>query len=516
MLRIPTLKRRLPHYLSGVLLTFVICATGMQTTQAAPPSTSDLPDIGTPADEVFSRSDEYQIGSMVARELREAGRILDDPETTEYIQAIGASLSSRAQEGTQKFTFFVLKDPSINAFAVPGGFVFVHSGLILSTTSESELAGVLAHEISHVTQRHIARSIEAQSRGSLASTAAMLGSVLLGALSHSSQVGMAGVIAGQNAAIQQQLNFSREDEYEADRVGMGVMDLAGYDPKAMATFFETLSNRMGSGGPNAKLLEILQTHPVTSARVAEARNRATAYPIVRPVDTTGYRLTRERLRVMTFSLDTNPRDVYTDTTALDSKVNDYRRYGRAIGLMQTNAGSEAVPILRDLVARHPDVIEYHSALGQALLASGDLPASREVLGHAKDLVPRNVPVTSRYAETLMRADEPRLAHSVLLDLFNAVPPTHDQVRLIALAASAAGEAAEANYYMAEYHLINGELTLGIETLRLALATPNITPMQRSRFKARIDELKEFLPPRLQAAVDRGEPLPAKIPDNERR
>ena len=324
----------------------------MQTTQAAPPSTSDLPDIGTPADEVFSRSDEYQIGSMVARELREAGRILDDPETTEYIQAIGASLSSRAQEGTQKFTFFVLKDPSINAFAVPGGFVFVHSGLILSTTSESELAGVLAHEISHVTQRHIARSIEAQSRGSLASTAAMLGSVLLGALSHSSQVGMAGVIAGQNAAIQQQLNFSREDEYEADRVGMGVMDLAGYDPKAMATFFETLSNRMGSGGPNAKLLEILQTHPVTSARVAEARNRATAYPIVRPVDTTGYRLTRERLRVMTFSLDTNPRDVYTDTTALDSKVNDYRRYGRAIGLMQTNAGSEAVPILRDLVARH--------------------------------------------------------------------------------------------------------------------------------------------------------------------
>ena len=99
MLRIPTLKRRLPHYLSGVLLTFVICATGMQTTQAAPPSTSDLPDIGTPADEVFSRSDEYQIGSMVARELREAGRILDDPETTEYIQAIGASLSSRAPSG---------------------------------------------------------------------------------------------------------------------------------------------------------------------------------------------------------------------------------------------------------------------------------------------------------------------------------------------------------------------------------------------------------------------------------
>ena len=133
-----------------------------------------------------------------------------------------------------------------------------------------------------------------------------------------------------------------------------------------------------------------------------------------------------------------------------------------------------------------------------------------------ELFPRSIPITVRYAETLMRADNARLAHTVLLDLFNAVPPTHDQVRLIALAASAAGEAAEASYYMAEYDVMSGDLPLAIQNLRQALAVPNITPVQRSRFKARIDELKEYLPPRLQAAVDRGEPLPPQTPEDTRR
>jgi predicted Zn-dependent protease len=272
---------------------------------------------------------------------------------------------------------------------------------------------------------------------------------------------------------------------------------------------------MGSGGPNARILEFLQTHPVTSGRVAEAKSRAISYPLVRPVDTTGYRLTREKLRVMTMGSDTNPHDVYSDAAAPDSTIADYRFYGRALALVQSNAAGEAVPILRDLVLRHPDTIEYHSALGQALLAGGDLPESRAVLAHALELFPRNVPVTVRYAETLMRTDEARLAHTILLDLFNSVPPSQDQVRFIALVASAAGEAAEADYYMAEYHVMNGDLTLAIMSLRQALATPNLTPVQRSRFRARIDELKEYLPPRLQGAVERGEPLPPQMPDDRR-
>ncbi|HXQ31896.1 MAG TPA: M48 family metalloprotease [Steroidobacteraceae bacterium] len=494
-------------------LALAVALLAFAAARAAPP-TPELPDIGTPADAVLTPTDEYQIGSMIMRGLRDSGQLLQDPEIGDYVQGLGSRLASHAQESNVRFTFYVVKDRGINAFAIPGGFIFVNAGLILATASESELACVLAHEISHVTQRHIARSIQNQGRASLVSTAAMLAAVLLGAVAGNSNIGMAGVIAGQNAAIQHQLNFSRENEYEADRVGISVAAAAGFDPNGMATFFDTTNRRMGGSGANAKILEFLQTHPVNSDRVAEALYRAAQYPVVRPVDTTGYRLARERLRVMTLPPENDPRDVYADAAVADPSVSDYRYYGRALALMQANAPSEAVPILRELVTRHPDTIEYHSALGQALLAAGDIAGSRTVLAKAKELFPRNVPVTVRYAETLLRADDPRLAHSVLLDLFNNVPPTPDQIRLIALAASAAGEAAEANYYMAEYHVTSGDLILAIETLRQALATPNLTPVQRSRFKARIDELKEYLPPRMQAALERGEPLPT--PDGGRR
>ncbi len=501
--------------LRRALLAATVALLTASAALAAAPTQQELPDIGTPVDQIITGSDEYKIGSMIIQGLRDQGQILDDPEINEYIQAIGSRLASHAQEGNTKFTFFVVKDRGINAFALPGGFVCVNAGLLLATTGESELAGVLSHEISHVTQRHIARSVQEQSKASLASTAAMLAAILLGAVSGNSNVGMAGVMAGQSAALQHQLNFSRDNEYEADRVGIGVMAAAGYDPNSMGTFFETLERRMGNPGPNAKILEFLQTHPVTSGRVAEAKNRAAQYPIVRPIDTTGYRLARERVHVMTLGPEDNPRDVYADAANVDLAVADYRYYGRALALMQANAPAESLPILKDLVQRHPDTIEYHSALGQALLAAGDIKQSREVLARAKDLFPRNVPVTVRYAETLMRDNDARLAHAVLLDLFNNVAPTQAQVRLIALAASAAGEAAEANSYLAEYHVMSGDLTLAIETLRLALLTPNLTPVQRSRFKARIDELKEFLPPRVQAAVDRGDPLPAPQPDGRR-
>lgn len=481
-----------------------------------PGTGADLPDIGTPADTMLTLRDEYQIGSMIVREIRDAGLLVEDPEIGEYMQGIGGRLAAHAQEGTAKFTFLVIKDTSINAFALPGGFVVVHSGLILASKSESELAGVLAHEISHVTQRHIVRSVQNQGRASLAATAAMLAAIILGAVSGNANVGMAGVVVGQGAAMQHALNFSRENEFEADRVGIGVMAAAGYDPNGMASFFDTIARRTPYAGQNAKILEFLQNHPVTSARVAEAKARAATYPIVRPIDTTGYQLTREKLRVMALPVEADPHDAYADAATRETVVSDYRLYGRAMALIPSRTPGEAVPILRDLVDRHPDIIEYHSGLGQALLAAGDIQGSRESLEHSMTLFPRNVPISVRYAETLMRANDARLAHSVLLDLFNAVPPTHEQVRLLALAASSAGEAAEANYYMAEYDVMSGELALAIMTLRQALAVPNITPMQRSRYKARIDELKEYLPPRLQAAVDRGEPIPTDTPPSGSR
>ena len=216
------------------------------TVAAAQSSQVDLPDIGSSAEAALPKSDEYRIGLMIVRQLRDQGQILDDPEVNEYVQSVGARLAAQVGEDGQNFQFFVVKDPRINAFALPGGFIGVNLGLILATSNESQLASVLGHEMAHVVQRHIARSIEAQGRQSLASAAAMLAAILIGAAAGGGGNAMqAGIAVAQGTAIQQQINFTRQNEYEADRVGISFLAGAGFDPRAMADFFETVGRRSG-------------------------------------------------------------------------------------------------------------------------------------------------------------------------------------------------------------------------------------------------------------------------------
>ncbi|HSD74321.1 MAG TPA: M48 family metalloprotease, partial [Steroidobacteraceae bacterium] len=273
-------------------LIITLCACLLACVAGAGNVVEDLPDIGTPANTTLTPDDEYQIGAMIVRGLRDAGQILEDPELTEYVQTLGSRLVSHAQGGQQRFQFFLVKDSSINAFALPGGFIGVNAGLVLATANESELAGVLAHEIAHVTQRHIARSIQAQSRASLVSTAAMLAAILIGATTGAGAEVIQGATAvAQGAAAQQRLNFTRANEYEADRVGIGTLAAAGFNPNAMPAFFETMGRRAGLAG--SRVPEMLQSHPVTSSRIAESRSRAAQYHLPPATDSRSYRLSRE-------------------------------------------------------------------------------------------------------------------------------------------------------------------------------------------------------------------------------
>ena len=234
---------------------------------------NDLPDFGTPADAVLNKSREGQLGRSVMLQLYNAGAVVEDPLLTEYIQSIGSQIASHANNGDHSFRFFVVDDDRINAFALPGGFIGVNSGLILASDNESELAGVLAHEVSHVTQRHIARSIYDSQRTSIVSMATMLAAILLGAAADLPSDAMMGAVsASQAAALQRQINFTRQNEHEADRVDIDVLAAAGFDPNGMASFFEKLSRRYGVARQNVP--EMLQTHPVTANRIAEARGRA--------------------------------------------------------------------------------------------------------------------------------------------------------------------------------------------------------------------------------------------------
>lgn len=453
----------------------------------------DLPDIGSPAQAMLTLEDEYQIGRMIVRGLRDQDQILEDPEVTEYIRSLGYKLSSQAHDGSQRFNFFMVRDNAINAFALPGGFIGVNAGLLLKTQDESELAGVLAHEIAHVTQRHIARSIAAQSRSSLVSTAAMLAAILVGAAAGGGDAAMAGVAAAQSLAIQQQISFTRANEAEADRVGLGLLARSGFDPNGMPAFFETMSRLAGSSELN--IPEMLRTHPVSSNRIAETKERAAQLDVTAQPQSVSYALTRERLRVLSTPAGEDPRAYYAAIIDNEPDATPAQVYGQALALMMSGQAAKAVPVFERLRAADPSVLQYHTALGQAQLLAGDGNASLQTLKRARELFPRNVAVTIRYAETLMQKGDAKQAHEILLDLFNTVPPTPEQAKLTALAANAAGDVADSYYYMSEYHILSGDLLLAVNQLQLALAVPKISEVQRARFEARLDEIQQALPRR---------------------
>jgi predicted Zn-dependent protease len=453
----------------------------------------DLPDLGSPANAAVSLEDEYSAGLGWFRQMNQSGVVLEDPEVSDYIQEIGHSLSSRAEEGQHQFYYFVVRDPVINAFAMPGGFIAINSGLLLATRDENQLAGVMAHETAHVTQRHLVRGLIDQSHAGLVATAAMLAAILLGATAgHGSPDAMEGaILATQGAAIQHQINYTRSNEFEADRIGIGTMAEAGYDPLGMATFFQEL-DRNSPDPSRVKAVEFLIDHPLSAERVAEARNRAEQIGRIRHEDSIGYRLTRERLR----SLVGDPRvvhDYYASLVKNGAGLSMEERYGRAVADIAMRNPAAAIPDLQALVREYPKVNQFYGALGQAYMLNGQFKESQAILDKAIGLFPRNVPITIRLSETLMRSGENKRAQLLLDDLFNVVEPTPDQTKLIAKAATAAGDLADSYYYMSFYWVMNGDLKMSATQLQLALALPGLDPIQRARFSARLDEIKAAMP-----------------------
>ena len=453
----------------------------------------DLPDLGSPANAAVSIEDEYHVGLSYVAQIRETGLILNDPEISQYAQEIGHSLSSHAEEGEHQFYYMVIRDPDVNAEAIPGGFVIINSGLILATRNENELAGVMAHETAHVTQRHLVRGLIDQSHAGLMSTAAMLAAILLGATAgRGSPSGMEGaILATQGAAIQHQINYTRANEFEADRIGIGTMAAAGYDPLGMASFFEQLSRGMPSP-ERVNAVQFLIDHPISSDRVAEARNRAEQIGRIHHEDSLGYQLTRERLR----SLVTDPRvvrDYYVSLLKNGAGLSMEERYGKDVADIAMRNPTAAIPDLQALVHEYPKVTQFYGALGQAYMLNGQMKESKEVLDKALGLFPRNVPITIRLSETLMRSGENKRAQLLLDDLFNVVDPTPDQTKMIAKAADAAGDLADSYYYMSFYYVMSGDLRMSAAQLQMALAQPGLDPVQRARFSARLDEIKAAMP-----------------------
>jgi predicted Zn-dependent protease len=342
-----------------------------------------------------------------------------------------------------------------------------------------------------VVQRHMARQVVDQTRMSLAATAAMLAGILLGAAAGGGGQAIEGALAlGQATAYQQEVNYIRSHEIEADAVGIELLSGAGFDPNEMAAFFESLSREEGLSLEGIPAL--LVDHPVTSERIAAARNRAANFPPAKALpESLSFALIKERVRVLTSPPEARLDQYYSDISDR-RELTPAEHYGQALVQMEHNNAAAAVPTLRELQSKYPQVTMLYATLGQALAAGGRMQEAMTLFQHSIVLFPRNIPLTVRYAEALMQNNQPQDAHSVLLDLFNNVDPSPAQIRLTALAASAAGDAGDAYEYMAEYDLAGGQLALANQQLELALASPGLTNQQRAKYRARLDQVRGWL------------------------
>ncbi|MDP3333241.1 MAG: M48 family metalloprotease, partial [Methylococcaceae bacterium] len=263
-------------------------------TQAVEIEKIDLPDMGDSSGTLISPQEEKEFGEFFFRSLHRQVTINQDAEIQQYIQTIGEKLTAHSDTPGYPFHFFVVLENNINAFAGPGGYIGVNSGLIVTTEAESELASVMAHEIAHVTQRHLYRAAEAQGRLSIPTMAATLAAILLG--TQSPAMGQAAIMAIQAGSVQFQIDFTRDNELEADRVGMQTLAASQFDPRSMPTFFERLQQATRYYGQN--IPEFLRTHPVTAARISDTRGRAENYPYKQYPDSLDFLLIQAKLRVM--------------------------------------------------------------------------------------------------------------------------------------------------------------------------------------------------------------------------
>ena len=475
------------HTIFRLLLSLLLV---LQPSAALPQSNFDeLPNLGDASGQVISPKQDKELGAYFMRQIRQAGMVLDDEEATSYLEALGHKLAIHSENPGFGFTFFLVDDASINAFAGPGGYIGANAGLFLAAESESELAGVMAHEIAHITQRHLARAFQAQERMSLPTTAAILAAILIGATTDPS-AGAAAMTAASAAGIQHQINFTRANEKEADRVGIQTLADAGFDPYGMPMFFERLQKNSKLYGTRPP--EFLSTHPVTINRISEATARAETYPKVKEYTNLDFLLLQAKLRVNNFD---NPKQVLADVRRYEGKSGGksaVEQYEFALLLSKNEQHSEALPIMQKLQRNDPDRITYRLALARILRASGQEREALDVYKDSLNLYPGETTVILPYTSTLMAAGEADRAYSLLTEITSNDPSDPQIYKLLAQAAGATSHPVQTHTAMSQYYFLNGYTNQAIEQLKLAEKSPGLSSYQTARIQARIGNLEALL------------------------
>jgi len=524
-----------------LLSTAVTLAVAMPLAHAQ----DKLPDIGSSAGELLTPARQAEYGAMMLRELRNYGYLLDDPLVNDWLQTGGTRLGSNSEQPRQPYPFCVMKDRQINAFATLGGYIGVNAGLVLTAEREDEVAAVLSHEIAHVTQQHVLRGVERAQRDQIPILLGMLAAVVAAQASNSSSSGnatMAAISSGMGLMQQRQINYTRSNESEADRLGIRTLARSGYDVDAMAGFFERMSAAMRGNDGGYQTPDFLQTHPVNTTRISEAKARAqqmkkdtvlltTSTPSgerqerVNPADPSlsepllrganpllpssvlrlpigqlsrgasgDFDWARERLRVL--SADTTPdlEREYADLARRQKDgLTDAQRYGQALAAMRGGraGASQARQTLAGLQKTYPDNLFVALALGEAESRAGQPVQANARFEQLLREHPNSRPVALTYAEILNEQggrEAGQRAQAMLRPLLSQSGNDPVFQQRYARASELAGDSVRASEAYAEAAFLGGRPEQALMQLQALKRNPELDYVGRARVDARIETI----------------------------
>jgi len=515
-------------------LSLVLAALGACALVDARAQGVRLPDIGSSAGQMLTPTEERAYGANMLHELRGLALVLDDPLLDDYIATLGYRLVAHSDKPDRgKYTFFVVRDKAINAFAAPGGYIGVNAGLITTADDESELAAVLAHEIAHITQKHLLRAFEDAQKTTLPIALAMLGA-LIATQGASGDAAEAVLATGTSLMQQRQINFTRQDEAEADRVGIQTLARSGFKPEAMADFFGRMDRAIRPGFDESDIPSLLRTHPVSTSRISDAKARAlgiqkelgktsvdaheidltnvlpslappkpaaddlSALPTVRvvaPANRRGsdyFAFMRERVRVLSSDQPGALVGYYADSLR---KRPDFEtpanRYGYALALLQDRQPDEARTELKPLLEREPDNLALNLARARADLDAGHRGEAVARYAELDRRTPQSRPIVLAYAQALV-LDGDKASARKAQDLLRPVMAEEEEnpeiYRAFARACELAGDTVRAGEAHADAAILNGRAMDALTQLKELTKRKDLDYYQRARIEARIAEL----------------------------
>jgi len=452
---------------------------------AAPAIASDLPSLGDASSAIVSPQQEHQLGRAWLSLVRGQVSQLDDPQLKDFVETSVYRLSETSQLQDRRLEFVLLNSPQINAFAAPGGIVGVNGGLFLYAQTEAEYASVMAHELAHLSQRHFARGLEAQQRMQIPVMAGLLAGIVAAAAG-AGDLGIAAIASTQAAAMQEQRRFSRQNEQEADRIGLVNLEKAGFDPRAMPSMFERLMRQYRY---DRKPPEFLLTHPVSESRIADTRNRAEQYKAAGITDSVRYQLMRARVQL---TYEETPgvaakrfRNMLDENPQLEAA-----RYGLAIAQIKSGQHKQARESLQPLLANSPNDVAYNLAQIELDMAANRLSEAQSRTTRLLTLYPNNYPVNQAHIDLLMKQGRIQEAERALDDMLKSRSKDPDVWYQVAEVRGLSGNTIGLHQARGEFFALVGDYNQALEQLDFAKRRASNNFQLASRIDARQRELVE--------------------------